>query len=74
MTYPNISKQVGWNEQSSLIPTDKELDIIIIKAESGCVEAFAHILRINRFAISNMDNIDIISKNNDAYMRLKKQF
>lgn len=74
MTYVNISKQVGWEEQTCSVPSDEELDSIIEKAEQGCTESFRKILTINRFAESTSENIDRINKNYTAYIKLKNSF
>ena len=74
MTYSNISKKVGWEEQSCSVPSNEELDSIIEKAENGCVDSFRKILTINRFSESTSENIDRINKNYTAYIKLKNNF
>ena len=74
MNYSQMSKEIGWEEQSITLPTEEELDNIIEKAENGCSNSFKRIFTINRFAVSNKETRDRINKNYDAYIRLKDKF
>lgn len=71
MNYTQMSKSLGWTEQTITIPSDEELDIIIEKSKNGDSSSYYQLFKINRFGDFNKETGDRINKAVEAFREYK---